>query len=291
MKVVSLPSSPQFAVLLVLCAETLIYSSASWAKQMFQVVGPEGVTVFRLFFSSLALCVFARPWAVPVPRAERRAHLFFGLGLGGMFLFSYSAIRYVPLGISVGIQMLGPLGIALFTSRRRVDFLWIAAAVAGLWLLLRLDAVTRVPDLRGVGHAFAAALCWAAYIWFGKVACARDCFSAVARAMFIGGVATLPVALHSAGTALFTPTAMILGFVLALTSAAIPCSLEMLALKAVPPRVYGTLMSLAPAIAAIVGMLVLNEMLTAGQWAGLGCIIFASAGVSVAATAEPEGRR
>ncbi|HBW16627.1 MAG TPA: hypothetical protein DEF41_10970 [Desulfovibrio sp.] len=279
----SAPSSSSYlAVLLVLCAEVLIYCSASWAKHLFPVVGAEGVTTYRLFFSAAVLALVSRPWQKPIPRDEWRPHLLFGVGLGGMFLFSYAAIRYVPLGISVGVQMLGPLVIALAASRRPRDFAWVGLAATGIWLLLRPDAVGQV-DMRGVALAGAAAGCWAMYIWFGKAACARDCCAALALAMFTGGVATLPLSLVTVGGALLESSSLLFGLLLALSSAAVPCLLEMQALRRITPKVYGTLMSLAPAVAALMGCFWLDEQLSAGQWGGIASVVAASAGMTLAA--------
>lgn len=274
-------TSSCFAVLLVLCAEVLIYCSASWAKQLFPSVGAEGVTTYRLFFSAGVLALVSRPWRMTLPRGERMSHLLFGVGLGGMFLFSYAAIRYVPLGISVGVQMLGPLVISLAASRRGRDFAWVALAAGGIWLLLRPDAAGQV-DMRGVALAGAAAVCWAMYIWFGKVACARDCCAALSLAMFTGGVATLPLSLVTVGGAMLESSSLLFGLLLALSSAAVPCLLEMQALRRITPKVYGTLMSLAPAVAALMGCLWLGEQLSMGQWGGIASVVAASAGMTLA---------
>ena len=140
----------------------------SFAKQLFPQVGSLGTTALRVGFSALILVLLWRPWRWPLARGDAGSLLRYGVALGFMNLLFYMSLRSIPFGVAVAIEFTGPLGVALFYSRRPVDFVWVALAVVGLGLLLPLGADAARLDLHGVMYALAAAVCWGAYIVFGK---------------------------------------------------------------------------------------------------------------------------
>ncbi len=273
------------AVLLVLCSELSTTASASLAKSMFALLPPESVTALRLGCSALVLCFIFRPWRSGLPRHAWRSTALYGLALGCMNLLFYMAIQRVPLGVAVGIEIMGPLSVAVFTSRRWVDFVWIGLAVCGLSLLLPLGHFTAAIDPVGVCFAAGAGSCWALYIVFGKKASGSSGPASVCIGMLGGAALVFPLGLHAGGMALFAPHALALGFFLGIISSALPCGLEMYALSRMPARTFGTLMSLSPALAALSGFLFLGETLGGVQWVGLLLIVAASMGTSASSKA------
>ena len=276
----SLRESPYFAVLLVLCAEVSMTSSASLAKSMFAMLPPEGVTALRLSCSALLLYAAFRPWRTGLPRGAWRSTALYGLSLGAMNLLFYLAIGRVPLGVAVGIEIMGPLTVAALTSRRPVDFCWIGLALAGLSLLLPLRQCGGALDPLGVCFAVGAGTCWALYIVFGKKAGGAGGPVSVCVGMLAGAALVLPIGVHASGAALFRPLHLGYGLALGLISSALPYVLEMAALSRLPARTFGTLMSLSPGLAALSGFLFLGERLDMWQWMGLACIVAASMGAS-----------
>ncbi len=181
------------AVGCLLCAMVTIQSGASIAKQFFPVVGVGGTVALRIALSAIILTLIFRPWRLRLSVPQWRAMLVYGLSLGGMQLSFYFALERIPLGIGVALEFTGPLMLALLSSRRKRDFIWIALAVAGLALLLPDMSGVDALDPIGVALALAAGGCWAGYIWFGQragsvgfrrcdgcdrpVYCQRDIFS------------------------------------------------------------------------------------------------------------------
>ena len=155
-------------LLAVLGSVTALGIGTSFAKQLFPQVGSLGTTALRVGFSALLLLALWRPWRWPLSRADAASILRYGVALGFMNLLFYMSLRTIPFGLAVAIEFSGPLTLALISSRRPVDFLWLALAVAGLAMLLPLAAGATALDPEGVLYALAAAVCWASYIVFGK---------------------------------------------------------------------------------------------------------------------------
>jgi inner membrane transporter RhtA len=202
--------------------------------------------------------------------------------LGVMNLVFYLAISRIPLGLGVTLEFLGPLSVAVAGSRRALDGVWVALAAAGIVLIApwRGEGV----DPLGVGLALGAGACWAAYIVLGgRVSRTIPGGAAVAVAMSIAAVVVFPFALASGDWARLTPVRLGAGVGVALLSSAIPYTLEMIALKALPARTFGILMSLEPAVAALCGLVFLGEMLSASQWLAVMLVIAASAGSALTA--------
>ena len=145
------------ATVCLLIAMMTIQSGASFAKQLFPIVGPEGTTALRLGFSALLLCLVFKPWKHIPARGNRLAIVVYGLSLGGMNILFYYAIERIPLGIGVALEFTGPLAVALFSSRRKRDLFWVACAIAGILLLLPDMSGEESLDPVGVILALAAA--------------------------------------------------------------------------------------------------------------------------------------
>ncbi len=266
----------------VLGSVTSLCIGTSFAKKLFPLVGAEGTSALRVGFSALFLLLFWRPWRWPLSRRDAGFIIRYGLTLGTMNLLFYMALRTIPFGIAVAIEFSGPLAIAMFGSRRAVDFIWLILAVAGLGLLLPLGHNATL-DTTGVLFAIAAAVCWALYILFGKQAGHLHAGQSVSLGLVAASVIVVPIGLAHAGTALLDPMILLAGLGVAIISSAIPMSLEMMALKQLPSETFGIMVSLEPAVASLLGMALLGERLHPSQWIAIGCIVMASIGSTVTA--------
>lgn len=265
-------------ILVILIAMLSIQSGASLAKSLFPLVGAPGVTALRIALGTLILVVVFKPWRLRFTREQRVPLLLYGLSLGAMNYLFYLSIQTVPLGVAVALEFTGPLAVALFSSRRIVDFVWVALAVLGLWFLLPLGQNVSHVDLTGAALALGAGACWAVYILTGQRAGEEHGPATVALGSLIAAVVFVPVGLLQAGDALWHWSILPLGLAVAVLSTALPYSLEMIALTRLPTRTFGTLMSMEPALAALSGMVFLGETLTLVQWLALLAIITASMG-------------
>ncbi len=270
-------------VLAVLGSVTALAVGTSFAKQLFPLIGAQGTSALRVGFSALVLLAVFRPWRWTTTRTDAGAILRYGLTLGAMNLMFYMALRTIPFGIAVAIEFCGPLAVAMWSSRRPIDFLWVGCAVAGL-LLLPLGHGEPL-DPTGVMFALGAAACWAMYIIFGKRAGHLPAGHTVSLGMCAAALVVVPVGVAHAGTALLDPKILLFGLGVAIVSSAIPMWLEMMALKRLPKETFGILISMEPAVAAVLAMGLLAEHLTVLQWAAIGCTVLASVGSTL--TAKP----
>ena len=254
-------------------------AGASIAKHLIPEIGAPGTTALRLGLSALLVGLFRRAWRTPPTRSQLPALLGYGLALGTMNFVFYLALRTIPLGIAVALEFAGPLAVALFSAGRRADLVWIALAAAGLVSLLPISTSGAALDPMGVAFALMAGVCWALYIVFGQKAGRAMGSAAATWGMIIAAIITVPIGVVDAGWALLTPSVLLMGLAIAIFSSALPYSLEMLALRRLSARVFGTLMSLEPAIAALTGMVVLHEALTLTQWLAIASVMAASAGM------------
>ena len=206
-----------------------------------------------------------------------------------MNLLFYQSLKTIPFGVAVAIEFSGPLAVACFGSRRRIDFVWIALAIAGLGLLLPLGHDVSSLDPVGVAYALAAAVCWATYIVFGKRVGHLHAGHSVALGLSVAALTVVPFGIVHAGADLLQPGVLALGLVVAAISSAIPISLEMVALKRLTPGAFGVMISLEPAVAALLGLLILDEQLTALQW--LAIVLVMGAAVGSAATQTSKAHR
>ena len=254
----------------------------SYGKQLFPVVGPGGTAAYRVVFAAVILLAFWRPWRNPLSGKDFKAILLYGITLGLMNFVFYEAIGRLPMGVAIAIEFTGPLTVALISSRRLIDFLWIALTVFGLYLLLPFQVNANSLDPTGVAFAFASALCWGLYIVFGKGVSHLPSGIATSWGMLIAAITIFPLGFGESGTKLFQAPLIVPGFELALASSAIPYTLEMYALKKLPKNTFGILMSLEPAFGALTGFFILHEILSFMQWLAIGSIMSASIGATVA---------
>ncbi|HBX54886.1 MAG TPA: threonine/homoserine exporter RhtA, partial [Pseudomonas sp.] len=267
-------------IALLLVAMISIQSGASLAKGLFPLIGAAGTTALRLSLAALILCLLMRPWRARLSLASSRSLLAYGLSLGAMNLLFYLSLKTIPLGIAVALEFTGPLALALFSSRRLLDFVWIALAVFGLWLLLPNPQADVQLDPVGMALALAAGLCWALYIVFGQKAGAEHGSHTVALGTIVAALLVFPIGLSQAGGSLFSLDLLPIALGVAVLSSALPYSLEMVALTRLPARTFSILMSMEPAIAALSGLLFLSERLSLSQWLAISAIILASAGAA-----------
>lgn len=265
-------------VAILLIAMLSLQGGASLAKSLFPAVGAPGITALRLGLGTLILCLFFKPWRLRFTRAQRTPLLIYGLALGCMNYLFYLSIRTVPLGVAVGLEFTGPLTLALLGSRRALDFIWVLLAVAGLWFLLPFGQGLSHIDPLGALLAVGAGACWACYIVAGQRAGAEHGPATVAMGSLIASVIFVPLGLTFAEPGIWHWGVLPIALLVAVLSSALPYSLEMMALTRLPARIFGTLMSLEPAMAALSGMLFLGETLNGTQSLALLAIICASAG-------------
>lgn len=268
-------------VVLLIIAMVSIQSGASFAKSMFPLVGPAGMTALRLFFATVILMAITRPWRVMPTPAGWRSIIFYGVSLGGMNLLFYMSLRTVPLGIAVALEFTGPLAVAILGSRRPADFLWVALALGGIAMLLPIGRTDHGIDPLGAAYALAAGACWALYIIFGQKAGADHGTRTVTWGSLVAAALVVPIGIAHAGAPLFDPAILPMGIAVAILSSAFPYTLEMIALTRLPARVFGTMMSMEPAIGALSGLIFLGEQLSLVQWGAITAIIAASLGAAL----------
>ena len=281
-------SSVWMPVAVILIAMMSIQSGASLAKSLFPLVGAPGVTALRIALGTLILVVIFKPWRLRFKKEQRLPLLFYGLALGGMNYMFYLSIQTIPLGIAVALEFTGPLAVALFSSRRPVDFIWVVLAVLGLWFLLPLGQSVSQIDLTGAALALGAGACWAVYILTGQRAGEEHGPATVALGSLIAAVIFVPIGMAQATDSIWQWSILPVGLAVAILSTALPYSLEMIALTRLPTRIFGTLMSMEPALAAISGMIFLGETLTLVQTLALCSIIAASMGSTLTMRPEPK---
>ncbi|MEU0571379.1 EamA family transporter [Nonomuraea sp. NPDC005983] len=263
---------------LVLLAIVSVQLGAGFAKELFSALPPSAVVFVRIAAGALIMGAVARPKLKGLSWRDWAIGLAFGATLAVMNLSFYEALSRLPLGITVAIEFLGPLGVAVAASRRRIDLLWIGLAAAGVALLAPWGEAASVSWV-GIGFALVAGAGWAAYILLSAAAGRRfPGTSGLSFAMIVSAVLIAPVGITTGGADLLQPHLLLIGLGVGLLSSVIPYSLEMQALRRMPKEVFGILMSLEPAVAALIGVLVLGEILHVQQWAAIVCIVAASLG-------------
>ncbi len=252
---------------------------AAIAATLFDSIGPGGTVLLRLLFGSLVLLVVWRPGLRGLSRAQVLGAAVFGLDLCAMNLSFYGALARIPLGIAVALEFVGPLGVALLGSRRRLDFLWVALAAFGILALTRLDG--HALNGLGVGMALLAGCFWGAYILINaRLGRLFPGGSGLSLAMCMAALLALPLGLAEGGSGLLSWEALLLGGAVGLLSSAIPYSFEVEALRRIAPHVFGVLMSLEPAVATLAGLVVLGQHLGGRALVGIGLVVIASIGAS-----------
>ena len=272
-------------VWLVLAGIASVQFGAACAKLLFDEVSPTTMVWLRLLTSALVLLALTRPSVRGRSAADWGVVLAFGTSLAVMNWSFYQSFARIPLGVAVTVEFLGPLTVALLGSRRALDLLWVALAGAGV-ALLGLEGGDL--DLLGVAFALVAGASWAAYIYLSAATGSRwPGVSGLVPASFVGAVGLAPFAVAAVGSVLLDPWVLAVGLAVGLLSSVVPYSLELVALRTMPQHVFGILMSLEPAAAALAGVLLLHELLGPGQWAAVACVVVASVGIT--RTARPVG--
>ena len=267
---------------------------AAVAVHLFPQTGPLGIVMLRLVFSAVILLAIARPRWRGHDRGSWLAVVRFGAVLALMNALFYLALERLPLGVTVTIEVLGPLVLSIVASRRASAWLWAAVALAGV-LALGGGGWDRLDPL-GVVFALGAAASWAFYILASaKVGAAFPRLDGLAFAMVVGAVLSLPFGIADAGSALLRPDLLALGAAVALLSSTIPYALELLALRRLAASAFAILMSLAPAMASLAGFVLLGQRLSWWELVGVALVITASVGAVRASgrrarkAAEPVG--
>lgn len=264
----------------VLGAATSIQFGAALAATIFDDIGPAGTSLLRIGFAAVILVAFLRPDPRRHDRRDLRLVALFGLALGVMNLSFYEALHRIPLGVAVTIEFAGPVAVAVALSRRSLDLVWVVLAVAGIVLLADPFGAGGI-DPAGLAFVLVAAAAWAAYILLAQRASARfEGLAGLALASAVAALVPLVPGVLEAGADLLSPGVLALGAIVAVLSSVIPYSLETEALRRIPARVFGVLMSLEPAVAALAGFVVLGQRLGARELVAIALVIAASIGVT-----------
>jgi inner membrane transporter RhtA len=273
-------------VLLVLLAVLSVQFGAALAKSLFDEIGPGGTVFVRVLFAAIVLAAVWRPAVGGRSCADWRLIALFGLSLAGMNLAFYESLDRIPLGIAVTFEFVGPLGVAIAGSRRALDLVWVVLAAAGIVLLS--DFGSADLDGLGVALAFLAGSFWAAYILLSvRVGQAFPGGGGLALAMVVAAAVLAPVGVADAGSELLVPGILAVGACVAILSSAIPYTLELEALRHLPAGVFGVMMSIEPAMAALAGFIVLDEGLATRELVAILLVVAASAGAARNASVPP----
>ena len=274
------------AITYVLVGILSVQFGAAVAKDLFDRIDPTAMVFLRLLTSALVLLAIARPARRGRTREDWLVVAAFGATLGLMNWAIYQSFARIPLGIAVTIEFVGPLAIAVVGSRRARDLVWVGLAGVGVALLgFEPEGVT-VP---GVLFALLAGASWAAYILLSASTGRRwPGLDGLAVASVLATVLLAGPAVATGGSALLEPDILALGAAVGLLSSVIPYSFEMAALRTLRPAVFGILMSLEPAVAALAALVVLQEMLAPVQWLAMACVIVASVGATRSGTPQSE---
>jgi inner membrane transporter RhtA len=266
-----------------------VQSGAALATTLFDQAGPLGTVFLRSLFGALALLALARGSFRPLRGRRLWDVVLFGVALAGVNLCFYAALDRLPLGVAVTLEFVGPLGVAVFGSRRRRDMVWALLAAAGILLLS--DGGGGGIDPLGAALALTAGGFWAVYILqSARVGSSYPGLGGLAVAASISALIVAPFGIAQGGGELLTPSTLAVGLAVGLLSSAIPFSLELEALRRLPNSVFGVLMSLEPAVAAAVGFIALSQDLALAELVGIALVVVASAGaLRSAATLAPFG--
>ncbi|MBD2232132.1 EamA family transporter [Phormidium tenue] len=275
-----LPAFNPPASLLVIAAMGSTQLGSTLAKSLFGQVGPLGMVLLRVGLSAVVLVAWCRPRWRGHRLANYRLLVTFGLSLAVMNALFYCAIARIPIGVAVALEFSGPLTVALLHSRRWLDGLWVALAAVGIVLLSPLN--TPALDSLGVVMALLAGVAWGAYIVLSaRMGQAFRGGEGLALSMAVGALLLLPVGIMAEGRLLLSPNILLLGLGVAMLASTLPYSLEMTALRRMPVNVFGVLMSLEPAIAAVISFFWLGETLSLTMIGAIGLVTIAAAGVSL----------
>ena len=264
---------------LVLAAVASVQSGAAIATRLFPDVGPGGTVLLRLALSALILLCVARPTIRGRARADLAWGVAYGVALGAMNATFYEALSRIPLGVAVTVEFVGPLAVAVLGSRRLLDLLWVV--LAGLGVALLTTGGDGGLDALGVALALVAGAFWAAYILLAqRVGRVFPGASGLTVALVVGTLVVAPFGFITAGTRVWHAGVVARGAAVAVLSSAVPYSLELSALRRMRASVFGVLMSLEPAVAALSGLLFLGQHLRPREWLAVVCVMVASIGAT-----------
>ncbi|GAC1312914.1 MAG: DMT family transporter [Ktedonobacteraceae bacterium] len=273
---------PQLFALLAIISVQL---GSAVSKSLFQSIGPLGTTFLRLIFAAVLLLLIWRPRLHGYTRRHLLLIALFGITIAAMNTVFYAAIARIPLGIAVSLEFVGPLGVALIQSRHLKDLVWAALAAGGILLLAPIGP-THLDPL-GVGLALLAGCFWGTYILLNvQMGRASTGGGGLALSMAVAACVIAPWGSINGGMRLLDPQVLLIGFAVAVLSTVIPFSLELEALRRLPSRVFGILMSIEPAIGALMGFLVLGEVIGPREMIAFALVIAASVGVSLEGNAH-----
>lgn len=280
-----MPNAQYLAVLYMILSMVSYQISASFAKQLFTVLDPLSVTILRLCFAAVIVCVMFRSWRIlkRLPFLKWRDLLCYSVALCIMNVLFYMSLGKLPQGIAVGLEFIGPLGLALLSIQRRSDYVWVLLAIAGIALMVPWGQTAGADfSVTGAACALGAGLCWAFYIYFGqKVVHQNIGMHALTIAITLSALTLLPIGLYRNAPALLETQYWGKALAIAILATAIPYALDLKALKQLNKLSYGTLSSLSPALAALTGLVLLGEQIGLLQWAALFCVMIASIGVTL----------
>ena len=256
------------------------------AKSLFAELGAGGAAFCRIAAGAMVLVAWQRPWRWALQRQAIRLIGPYAAALGFMNVSFYLALRTLPLGLAIAIELTGPLALAVALSRRATDFLWAGLAAAGLLILLPFDRSASALDGPGVAFAFASGGFWVLYILWGTRASCLPAGQVTSLGLLGALVVTAPFGVTSAAAVLFSPELLVATLAVGVLSSALPYSLEMVALKGLPPRVFGVFLSMEPVIGSLAAAALLREQLSLPQWVAVLAIMAASAGCAATAGAQ-----
>jgi inner membrane transporter RhtA len=264
----------------VLGAIVSVQAGAALAKGLFPALGATGTASVRIGLSALILLAVNRPNLKRLNKAQWRAVIPYGLCLGAMNMIFYMSLERIPLGLAVTLEFIGPLLLAVAGSRRLIEFLWVLLAAAGIAFIAPWSE--KSIDLMGALMALLAGGFWAGYIVLGRrTSKILDGGQAVTIGMVFATMIVLPFGIAGGGLSNFTPIMIFSGAALALLSSAIPFTLEINAMRKIPAQTFSILMSLEPAVAALCGLIFLQELLTFYEWMAVALVVIASAGATL----------
>jgi inner membrane transporter RhtA len=271
-------------IALAVASMTTIQLGAALSEPLFDRVGPSGLVSMRLLLAALMMWPFMRPRLRGRSHQDLGAAVALGACSGLLALCFFEAIARIPLGVAVTIEFLGPLGVALAGSRHARDVAWVLLAATGVALLTLGDGAGEPLNAAGIAFAAAAAACWAGYILLTKRVGARWAgLEGLSVSLAVAALVTLPAGVVGAGTKLLVPEVMLTGLGLALLMPLAPYIFELIALRRLPTALFGVLMSLEPAIAALLGYLILSQGLAASGAVAIAMVSVASAGAALGA--------
>lgn len=286
-----MPNSQLTAVLYMVLSMVAYQISASFAKQLFEVLDPLTVVTLRLCFASILIILMFRSWKIikRLPYLKWKDLLLYSGSVCLMNVLFYASLGKLPQGIAVGLEFLGPLTLALLSIKHKSDYLWVVLAIIGVALMVPWqDATAHNFSYLGAAFALGAGICWAIYIYYGQRVVRQNIgMHALSIAIVLSAMVMLPISAVHNPDALLKTEYWGKALLIALLATAIPYALDLMALKRLSKLSYGTLSSLSPALGAIAGFFLLKEQISLWQCIALICIMLASIGVTFRSKQNP----